>query len=258
MDLLAPHAPATLVLLAARVGGLVMIAPVFSARTVPMSLRTTLVVVFAWLMHPLALSWAEAPALTPAQFLTETLVGFAVGLGVAILVGAAEAMGDLLSINIGLSGAASLDPVTHQNVAVLGQFASLFALTLMLTMGAHVEMLEALAHTLEVVPVGGSVDVEAGLASMVSLAATLFLLGLRLAAPVVALALLTNVALAVLTRVAPQINVLAVSFPLQIGMGLMALGAAIPLIATFFTGWHAGYDGMLGQVMGAFLGGGGR
>ncbi len=252
MDLLAPFAPATLVLLAARVGGLVLIAPLFSAKTIPMPVRTALVALFTWLLHPLALSWAEAPALTPAQLLTESLVGFAVGLGAALMVAAAEAMGDLVSINIGLSGAASLDPVTNQSVAVLGNFASLFALTVLLSVNAHVEMLEALAGTLRLVPVGAPVDVRAGLFAMVSLAAELFSLGLRFAAPVVAMVMLGNVALAVLSRVAPSVNILAVSFPLQIGVGLMVMGAAIPLVGAFFVGWHGLYDGMLSQVMGAF------
>lgn len=258
MDLLAPFAPTTLVLLAARVGGLVLVAPLFSARTIPVRLRTVVVVLFTWLLHPMALSWAQAPVLTPAQFLTESLIGFAVGLGAAILVGAAEAMGDLVSINIGLSGAASLDPVTNQNTAVLGQFASLFALTLMLSMNAHVVMVEALATTLRLLPVGAPVDVEAGLMSMVAIGAELFSLGIRFSAPVVAMVMLANVALAVLTRVAPSINVLAVSFPLQIGVGLMVLGASIPLVATFYAGWQGAYDGMLTQVIGAFVGTGGR
>lgn len=258
MDLLAPFAPTTLVLLAARVGGLVMIAPLFSAQTIPMRLRTALVVLLTWLMHPLALNWARAPMLTPTQFLTETLVGFAVGLGVALLVGAAEAAGDLLSVNTGLSGAASLDPLTNQNIAVLGKFSSLFALTLMLSMNAHTEMLRALAGTLELVPVGSAIDVRAGLGAMIALASNLFLLGLRFAAPVIAIALLANVALAVLSRVAPQVNILAVSFPLQIGVGLMTLGAALPLIATYFVGWQPAYEGMLGQVLNAMVGGGGR
>lgn len=260
MDLLAPFAPTTLVLLAARVGGLVMVAPLFSAKTIPMPVRTALVALFTWLLHPMALSWAKAPALTPAQFLTETLVGFAVGLGAALMVGAAEAMGDLVSINTGLSGAASLDPITNQSMPVFGKFASLFALTVLLSVNAHVEMLEALAGTLRLVPVGAPLDVRAGLFAMVSLAAELFSLGLRFAAPVVAMVLLGNVALAILSRVAPSVNVLAVAFPLQIGVGLMMIGAAIPLVGTFFLGWHGVYDGMLSRVMTALAGGaaGGR
>lgn len=258
MDLFAPHAPTTLVLLAARVSGLVLVAPLFSARTIPMRVRTLVVVLFTWLLHPLALSWTQAPALTPAQFLVEMLVGLAVGLGAAILVGAAEVMGDLVSVNTGLSGAASIDPVTQQNTGVLGQFASLFALTMMLSMNAHVEMVEALATTLRLVPVGAAVDVQAGLMAMVSLATELFSLGLRFAAPVVGMVLLGNAALAILSRVAPSVNILAVSFPLQIGVGLMVLGTAIPLIATYYVGWQGAYEAMLGEVMGALTGTGGR
>lgn len=257
MDLLAPASVGAVVLFAARVSGLVMVAPVFSAKSLPMMLRATLIVLLTWLLAPVALKSAQgAVPLTPAVLLSETLVGFAIGFGVALLVGAAEVMGDLLSVQIGLSGAAVLDPLTNQQVPVLGQFSNLFALALLLAMDAHLVMLDALAASTRVLPVGGATDMPAGAAALVGLGGSLFVLGLRFAAPIIAVVLLANAALAIMGRAAPQLNVLAVAFPVQIGLGLLALFAALPLIATYFINWEPSYDAALTRVFSAFAGGG--
>jgi flagellar biosynthetic protein FliR len=182
---------------------------------------------------------------------SEALVGFAIGLGVALVVGAAEAAGDLMAIQIGLSGAAIMDPLNNAQTPVLGQFAQLFAITLLLSLDAHLLMLDALAQSVRAVPVGSALDLQAGLGAMVSLLGTLFALGLQFAAPVIAAVLIANVALALLSRAAPQLNVISVAFPIQITIGLVALAASFGLIATFFTGWAGVYDSMLSHVFGA-------
>lgn len=256
LELLGPQTTATLVLLSARVGGLVLIAPVFSSRNLPAMLRTSVVVLLSWLLFPAAVGAASAAAVvTPAAALSEAMIGFAIGLGAAVFVGAAEAAGDLLSIHIGLSGAAALDPLTNQSIPVLGQFCSLFAVAALLAVDAHLLMLDALTASLRLLPIGAPVDLSRGFASMLSLLGALFLTGLRFAAPVLAAVLLANVALAILTRAAPQLNILSVAFPVQIGLGLLALMASVPLLGTFFTTWDETYESVVMRLFRA-LGGG--
>lgn len=257
-DLLAPASVNALLLLGFRLGGLLLVAPVLSSRTVPMLVRTSLLVVLTWLLGPVAIgaTAASAPALTPLNALTETLVGFTMGFGAAVLVAGAEAAGELLSISIGISGAAALDPISHASLPILGQFANLFAVTLLLSIDAHVGMIDALSASLHFIPVGAAVNGAAGAAAIVSSGTQLFLLGLRFAAPVIVVVMLANLALGVLSRAAPQINILAVAFPIQIGLGLFALFASLPLIATFFGGWNGAYDQLISHVLFALNGGG--
>jgi flagellar biosynthetic protein FliR len=258
VDLLAPSAPATLVLLACRISGVVLAAPMFSSNVVPTMVKTCIVVLLTWLMHPLALSLVHGPvAITPAHAMNETVIGLAIGIGGAVLIGAAEAMGDLLATHIGLSGASALDPTSNMNVPVLGQFAGVFAVTMMLTVNGHIVMLDALAQSLRMLPVGGEVNLADGAHAVFATGSTLFLLGVRFAAPVLATVLLANVALAVLTRAAPQLNVLSIAFPIQIGVGLFALAASVPAIGAFYLGWDAAYNELVGHLMTA-LGAGGR
>lgn len=256
-DLFAPGAAAVAVLVAMRMTGLMLVAPVFSAKTMPVMMRTALIVVFTILVQPFALANAHTlPAVTPMTALGETMIGFAIGLGAALLVGAAEAAGDLISTQIGLSAATLLDPMNNTTSPVLANFLSLFTVTVMLALNVHVGMLQAIGTSLHAIPVGSALDLERGAGAMISLAGTLFTTGLRFAAPVVATVMIGNAALAVLTRAAPQLNMLSVAFPLQIGLGLFALGAAVPFIASYLGDWPVHYDHQLTELLGAFAAGG--
>lgn len=255
-DLLAPGAATAFVLTAARTGGLVLTAPVYSARAVPAPMRTALVLLFAVVMQPAARAHAPLTAvLTPATLLGETVIGMVVGLGAAILIAAAEAAGELLSLQIGLSGAALLDPLSLQQSTALGQFLQLLALTLLLAGNGHLVMLDALAATMERLPIGGALQLAGGAGETVALGSQLFVLGFKFASPVIAVVMVANIALAVLSRAAPQLNILQLAFPVQIGVGLAALVASIPVIALWFMGWDTTYAQMLGRVVSAFTGG---
>ena len=256
LDLFAPGTGTLLTLCGLRVSGLVLVAPVFSARMVPATVKAGLVILITLLLAPAARTHvAGIPVLTASTALSETMIGFAIGLGAALLVGAAEAAGELMAIQIGLSGAALFDPLNSHQVPALGQLMQMFALALLLSLDLHLVMIDAVAASARVLPIGGAVEIASGAGAMIQLGGSLFMLGLRFAAPVVAAVLVANVALAVLSRAAPQLNVLSVAFPVQIGLGLLALFASLPLIATFFTDWASTYDGMVGGVL-RVLGGG--
>jgi flagellar biosynthesis protein FliR len=255
-DLFAPGSPQTLVLLGMRVGGLVLAAPVFSAKTIPNSIKTAIIVLLTALLQPLAFSQTTSiPQLTPETFVGEMLVGLALGLGAAFLIGAATVAGDLMGMQIGLSGAAVLDPTNNSSENALGTFGTLFATTLMLAVDAHLVMIDAVAKSVHVIPIGSGLH-AAGLYAMVRSASVLFALGLQFAAPVIASVLVANTALAVLSRAAPQLNILSVAFPVQIGVGLFALSASIPFVGAFYHGWSGVYNNTLDQVFRAFTRGG--
>lgn len=250
-DLFAPGSSQTLVLLAARVGGMVLVAPVFSTKNVPTAVKTCIIVLLTALLQPMALAQTHViPQITPETFVGETLVGFGLGLGAALLVGAASVAGDLMGMQIGLSGAAIFDPINNSQENVLGVFGNLFAITLLLAVDAHLVMIDAIAHSVRVIPIGSGLNPE-GLRAMVKSANVLFALGLQFAAPVVAAVLVANTALAILSRAAPALNILSVAFPIQIGVGLFALAAAIPFIGAFYHGWSGVYNDTLDHVFAA-------
>ncbi len=252
-DPFAPGSAATLALFGARVSGLMVIAPVFSSTVVPREIRVALLVTVTVLLEPVALASVRGvPVLSASALLSEAIIGMAIGFGAALIVGAAEAAGDVMAVQIGLSGAAILDPINNAQVPILGSFMQLFAIALLLSLDLHLGMLQALADSTAALPVGAPVDVTQGVGAMIKLAGALFAFGARFAAPVIAVVLIANVALAVLGRAAPQLNVLTVSFPVQITLGLFTLVAALPAIGRFFGGWQGISDGMLSTIAHGF------
>ncbi|MFN0097795.1 MAG: flagellar biosynthetic protein FliR [Gemmatimonadaceae bacterium] len=253
-DFFAPGAAEVTILSACRVGGLVLIAPMFASKTVPMPVRTALLLVLTLVMQPVAQSSAIAGAgFTPATFLTETLIGFSMGFGAALLVGAAELAADLSSQAIGLSGAAVLDPVGGHQTSVLGQFFGLLAATLLLASNGHHVMLDAVASSFGRIPVGATPDVTTALQVLIRQGSVLFVLGLQIAAPVIAAALVTNAGLGILSRAVPQLNLMNLAFPMQIGIGIITLAASLPFLGLLASGWGDHVRSGAGEVISALL-----
>lgn len=253
-DLLAPGSAEATLLSACRLGGLVLVAPMFSSKMVPMPVRTALLVVLTVVMQPAVQATALAgTSLTPGTFLTETMIGFSLGFGAALLVAAAELAADLMSQAIGLSGAAVLDPLGGHQTSVIGQAFALLAATLLLATDAHHIMLDAVAQSFTRVPVGAALNVPNGLRVLSQHGGIMFALGLQIAAPVIAAALITNVGLGIMSRAVPQLNLMNLAFPVQIAVGLFTLAASLPFLGTLAAGWGDQSRAMGSEVISALL-----
>ncbi len=181
------------------------------------------------------------PHLGAATLGTEAVLGLTLGLGAAVFIAAAESAGDMLAVQMGLSGANVLDPISSTQMPVIGQFLGLFVTALLLASGGHLALLEVLHRSLQAFPPGGPVNLEGGVTATVALLGSQFVLGLRFAAPVVAAMMIGNAVLGVTAKTVPQLNVLMLAFPLQIGIGLVTLGLSLSLIAAFFGDWPEQY-----------------
>lgn len=244
---------AAFALFATRLGGVMLVAPVYSARSVPLAVRTALVVLITAALAP-ALVGQTAPPVTPVTLGSELLVGFAIGFGAAVFVGAAEVAGDVLALQGGLSGAATLDPLTGVQSPALADFLKMIVVTLLLVGGGHILMLEALTDSVSVLPPGQSVAAAAGLLSMARMGSALFVIGIQIAAPVMAAVFVGNVAMGVLARTAPQIQVFMLAYPMQIVIGIMVLMLSLPLLGVTMAGWNEHYRTTVVGLFDAFGG----
>jgi len=185
----------------------------------------------------------------PASIVAELTVGIILGLGAGIFIASAESAGDAVAVQMGLSGANVLNPVSSTQLPIVGQLLGLFVLTLILSVGGHILILGALARSLEVAPTGAPMAAAAGARAFVGLGSELFVLGLRFAAPAMAAMMIGNAALGVIARTVPQLNVLMAAFPVQIAIGLFTLAATLPLIARFISD----FEGHYGEVVSPLL-----
>ena len=246
-DFFAPGVAAAWALVALRVGGLMLVAPIWSAQNIPMRVRTALMVIFALLLAPSATAGVNVADLriTPATFLTESSIGFVIGMSAALVIAAAEFAGELITLSIGLSGAAIFDPVNNTQSPVLGGLLKMMSLAVLLIGGGHVIMLQAIGTSFHVMPLGAPLNLAAGFSSIVFTAKSIFVSGLQFSAPVVAAVLVTNIALAVLGRAAPQLNIMSLAFPLQIGIGLMTFAGSVALVVQAMSDWTPAFSDSL-------------
>ena len=244
-----------LVLALARVGGLFLMAPIFASRTAPPRVRVALAFFITIAMMPV-LSALPAPptadmgALVLAAMLAfETAIGFTVGLIAQLTFGAVQMAGQLAGIQMGIGLSNLIDPQTQEHITSLAQWQNLLALLIFLSVDGHHILIRAIADSFHVLPLGGGLPSAAGFGMVIDLAGGLFVIALKIAAPVMVLLLLVNAAMGVLAKLIPQLNVFIVGFPLNVAAGLFVLAASQPFTVRLLMTSFSEVGGSLALVL---------
>ena len=222
-----------LVLALARIGGLFILAPFFGARTAPVRVRAATVFFVTIAMLPIL--GATPPALAHAGAAVvlgmlgfEVMIGFVIGLVAQFTFGAVQMAGQLAGIQMGIGLSNLIDPQSQEHITSLAQWQNLLALLIFLTIDGHHILIRAVADSFRVLPLAAGIPQAAGFGMVVDLAGGLFVVALKVAAPVMVLLLLVNAAMGVLAKLIPQLNVFIVGFPLNVAAGLFVLTASQP------------------------------
>ena len=126
LEIFTPGGATVAGLTAIRISGVMWTAPVLSARSLTPQLKSALLLLLVILMWPAAMATSGAVQFSASAVLAEALIGLTLGLGAAIFVGAAESAGDMLAVQMGLSGANVVNPMSQTMMPILGQFLGLF------------------------------------------------------------------------------------------------------------------------------------
>lgn len=232
-----PEWSAHFLLILGRITAAVVAAPLFGARSVPSQTKIGLAILLSLIALPLdGTPRATIPTdlfTFAAAFGMEILIGIAFGVAVMLVFQALEMSASLISIQIGFGLGEVFDPITGSQTGALEQFYRMFVTLIFFAMNGHYLVIRGILHTLEVIPPGtGSLDVIAGDRMAVFFGA-LLVTSIQLALPVFGALMLTDLAMALVGRTVPQLNVLVVGFPVKIGVGLVTLVAAMPLMTAF-------------------------
>jgi flagellar biosynthetic protein FliR len=207
--------------------------PVLGNRTVPMRVKVLLSLMLAVILSP---TLPAGPSVDPASaaglliLAQQIIIGVAMGFTARIVVAAAEMAGQLAGLQVGLGFAVFFDPQGSGQTPIVAQFYGLIAILTLLAMDGHHLLLTALAESFRALPVSGEPIASPGLRGVVDWGAEIFRSGLMMSLPVVGALLVANVALGVLTRAAPQLNIFAVGFPVTLALGFMMFYLSLPLI----------------------------
>lgn len=214
-----------------RPGALFLAAPLFGGAYAPPMLKIGLtVVVGAALVPGVPLPDGPGPAGLAAIVAREALIGLSLGFAVRVLVGGAEFAGQLAGFQLGFAYASLVDPQTGVRNSILSALYGSMAIVVLFGLDLHHDLLRALVRSFEVLPVGAG-GVDAGLPTVVTrLLGVVFVVGAQLAAPVVIVMLVVELALGLLARAAPTLNLMAQGFPVRLLVGLLALAAMIRVV----------------------------
>ena len=229
-----------------RVSGLFVFAPVFSSQALPTKVKSVFLAVLTAVLAPVAAALPGSHIeVGLGSILGELGVAAILGLSLAMLNELASLAGQLLGMQFSFSLVNLLDPNSEVQTPLLSQMLGLLEITVLLAAGLHRTILTALLHTFLVVPLGrGLAPRDVGL-PLVGMMGGVFLAALQLAAPVMAATLLVEVGIALMSRVSPQLPVLALTIPTKTVLGYVVLVGSLALWPAFF---EARFDGLLDGV----------
>ncbi len=218
-----------------RMTGLLVAAPIFNRSAIPIMVRIGFAVVLAILLLPIAMQ-APMPLATSMIDLTfigvkELLVGVTLGLSLKFLFYAAEMAGSFVGFQSGLSVASIVDPLTQSRVNLLGSFWLLIASLVFLEINGHHLALEGLAESYQLIPIGAASFGPDALDLLMRLSGAVFTMALKLAAPILLTVFLVDIALGVLARTIPQMNIFIIGIPVKIAVALTMMGVSLPVFA---------------------------
>ena len=236
----------------ARILALVASAPIFGNKEVPARIKVSIalaitIVISPTLDLPTGLDPASAQGLL--VLVQQIVAGIIIGFSIRLIFVAVEMAGDIAGLQMGLGFASFYDPVNATFTPVLAQFIGMIGALAFLAADGHLYMLSALSDSFREFPIGASVPNGSAFRTMTEWGSSMFGNALQFSLPLIGALLATNLALGILTRSAPQLNIFSIGFPLTIAVGFIALILTIPYLAPLMDHFtHSTLD-MVSRVM---------
>lgn len=218
-----------------RILAFIATAPLWSSAGVPTRTRLILAIAITVAITP------TLPTMPPVQpsslaglwlMMQQMLVGIGMGFAAKIVFTCFELAGELIGAQMGLGFATSYDPLNSSQTPVISEFINLITLLMFLSLNGHLLYLATLAQSFSAIPVSATPLGAGSWLNLAELGGKIFSAGLLLSLPIVVALLITNIALAVLTRAAPQLNIFALGFPLTLMGGFFGLAVSLNYLAS--------------------------
>jgi flagellar biosynthesis protein FliR len=244
------------VIILIRITSFFFTAPVFGGSTFPAQAKIGFGVLFSVLIllvtGPIT---AAVPKTLPAAMVlvaSEVAFGLTLGYSVSLVFAGVQLGGMIMGYQMGFAVANVLDPLSNDQVSIVGQFLFLFSILYFLTMDAHHILLKGMADSFIIAPAGSFTVDQGSLSWLLDIFERMFWLGLKIAMPIVGAIFLVDVALGIVAKTVPQMNVFIVGLPLKSLLGLFILALGYPFFALVmrfdFQVMVNGFYGMIGSL----------
>jgi len=235
------------VIVLTRVSAFMMSAPIFSWVAIPIRVRVAVAfltsIFFAMITSPV-----ESVNSIVAVFLllaNEVVYGIALGLTTTLLYSAVKMSGRIAERQMGMAMAEVMDPFTGERAQPIGMIMEILFIMLLLSVDAHHLFLRTIARSFEVFAPGTIPEVTMLVKGIISAGSMMLMMALKLAVPVMGVFMVMTVVLGVLARIAPEMNIFFLSFPVRIGLGLIMITYLVP----FINGYTAQFAKLLGKLL---------
>ncbi|TCO76590.1 flagellar biosynthetic protein FliR [Chromatocurvus halotolerans] len=216
-----------------RIAAMFMVVPLFGTRSVPVRIRMALALAFALALFPVLPDPPGVDLFSPSAVvlvLQQVMIGIAMGFIIQLVFDAIVIGIQTVSMSMGLGFAIFIDRQNGVQVPVLSQFHLIIAMLLFLSLDGHLMLVQLLAESFQIVPVdAGGFGAEA-FWLVASWGSTLFLGALKVALPAATALLITNVAIGVVSRAAPTLNLFAIGLPMTMLVGFVVLFLTLPTL----------------------------
>lgn len=233
-----PFAVDNFLFLFGRLSGLFLSAPIFGSRQVPARIKALIVILLAATLAyftPISCAYdINTPGQFTAALILEVVVGYTIGFVAYLVFAAIQLAGQLMDMQMGFAIVNVVDPQTGTQIPLMGNLTQTIALLMYLAIDGHHYLLQALVQSYKVIPVLG-LHLDAGFMDLlVNLTVYMFVIAVKISAPIVVAVLVTDVAMGFIARTVPQMNVFIVGLPLKILVGLITLMIIMPVYIWFF------------------------
>lgn len=248
-----PSVVLSLILTIMRVSIVMFMLPVFNTNNIPMQVKAAATIVFSLGVWPhLALSGSlmpEHPFDLALMALGEVFIGLVLGMAVNFLFMGIQSGGELLGFQMGFTMINFADPLTGNQTGATAFFLWMVALLTFLALDGHLYMIKGFAASFSIVPPGTLFIGENLLWEILSLSAQVFVLALKIAAPVMVALFMVEVALGLVARTSPQVHIMEFGFPIKIGVGFFFVGLLLVIMAEQVENFISGMDALFVNLL---------
>lgn len=219
-----------------RMTGLFVVAPIFGRRNIPAYFK----IAFSFLLALILVNTITLPApdyvnnIYSYAFLIikEFIVGLTLGFVSYVIFSAIYVAGQIIDMQVGFGVVNVIDPISNIQVPITSNFYFIISMLVFLGVDGHHALIRALFDSYNYIPLGGAVFNNSLMNDIVRIFGEMFVLGFKISAPIVAALLITDVALGVISRSVPQLNVFVVGMPLKILLGIIVMIITVPMFIT--------------------------
>lgn len=233
----------TFLLIFSRVVSVLWLLPIFSSKAVSVPFKAGVSLLIAYLLFDsigVDRSFSSDPYFLFLFVIKEVFIGLSIGFYVRVLFTAVNVAGEIISIQSGFSFARFMDPLSMTQVTVIEQLKNLLAMMLFLAMDAHHILVGAIVASFRDVPIGSVTIQQSFFQYLITVSGRIFVTGFKIGAPIIVTLMFVEIALGILSRMIPQINIFIEGVPLKILVTVImfsfSLGVIVPVIVNMFKG----------------------